>query len=118
MDAPLEISGFLLDMDGLLLDTERVSQRCWEQAEKETGFYMPEGYYFTLIGLSMARIEKRLVEVMDSQCDIKEFLEVASRIYVDAVVNEVAPVKPGAAEFLKFLAENNIPRCLATSTGR
>lgn len=114
----MEIYGFLIDMDGLLLDTERVAKRCWEQAERETGFYMPDGYYFSLIGLSMARIEQRLLEVMDPDCDVHGFLEVAGRIYTDAVVKEVAPVKPGAREFLRYLAETDVPRCLATSTGK
>ena len=117
MDTALEISGFLIDMDGLLLDTERVSKLCWEKAEQETGFYMPEGFYFSLIGLSMSRIEQRLNEVMDPDCDVPAFLEVASRIYIDAVLNNVAPVKAGARDFLRYLAENEIPRCLATSTG-
>ncbi len=118
MDAPLQICGFLIDMDGLLLDTERVSQRCWETAERETGFFMPEGYYHTLIGQSMTSIEQRLYEVMDSSCDIQEFLRVATRVYMDAVVKDVVPVKSGAREFLEYLDNSGIPRCLATSTER
>ena len=60
---------------------------------------MPAGFNFSLIGLSMSRIEKRLHEVMDPACDVSRFLEVASRIYVDAVVNQIAPVKKGAPEY-------------------
>lgn len=118
MDAPLEIRGFLLDMDGLLLDTERVAWECWNQTEQETGFSMPAGFYYSLIGQSMKRIETRLREVMDPACDIPQFLEVASRIYIDRVVNMVAPVKPHARKFLEYLDQKQIRRCLATSTGR
>lgn len=105
-------------MDGLLLDTEKVSERCWAGAEQETGFYMPEGFYFTLIGKSMKSIREMLIEVMDPDCDVDEFLKVASRIYIDALTYEPVPVKSGASELLEYLEQKRIPRCLATSTGR
>lgn len=105
-------------MDGLLLDTETVSKKCWAGAEVETGFYMPEDFYFSLIGQSMRCIREKLIEVMDPACDIDEFLKVASRIYTDALTNEPVPLKAGASGFLKYLNENGIPRCLATSTRR
>ena len=118
MDAVLQVKGLLLDMDGLLLDTERVAETCWTEAERQTGFKMPPGFYFTLIGQSMAMIERRLHEVMDPACDVAAFLEVANRVYHDAILNEAVPVKDGAAVFLNYLSEEGIPRCLATSTFR
>lgn len=118
MTSPLQIRGLLLDMDGLLLDTETVSKKCWAGAEEETGFYMPEGFYYSLIGQSMRCIREKLIEVMDPACDIDEFLKVAGRIYTDALTNEPVPLKAGASGFLKYLNDNSIPRCLATSTGR
>jgi HAD superfamily hydrolase (TIGR01509 family) len=118
MDSPLVIRGFLLDMDGLLLDTERISKRCWIAAEEETGFFMPPGFYDSLIGQSMARIRERLMEVMDPACDVDAFLEVASRIYTEAVTGPSLPLKKGARELLELLNAREIPRCLATSTGR
>jgi HAD superfamily hydrolase (TIGR01509 family) len=118
MDSPLVIRGFLLDMDGLLLDTERISKRCWMAAEEETGFFMPPGFYDSLIGQSMARIRERLIEVMDPACDVDAFLEVASRIYTEAVTGPALPLKKGARELLELLSSREIPRCLATSTGR
>ncbi|MEX0326264.1 MAG: HAD family hydrolase [Puniceicoccaceae bacterium] len=118
MVSVLQVKGVLLDMDGLLLDTERVAERCWHVAEKESGFSMPSGFYFTLIGQSMSRIEERLHEVMDPACDVEAFLKIANRVYHEAIVEGNVPVKEGAAELLSYLAERDIPRCLATSTFR
>jgi HAD superfamily hydrolase (TIGR01509 family) len=114
----MQVKGLLLDMDGLLLDTERVAEQCWAEAEQESGFNMPPGFYFSLIGQSMVRIEERLHEVMDPACDVAAFLEVANRVYHDAILNGEVPMKQGAPEFLSYLEEQQIPRCLATSTFR
>ncbi|MFO7723974.1 MAG: HAD family phosphatase [Oceanipulchritudo sp.] len=116
MSDPLEICGLLIDMDGVLLDTERLAEACWRKAEEETGFFMPEGYYFTLIGLALPLIEERLAGVMAPDCDIRAFLEVANRIYRNALEEERIPVKKGARSLLEYLHEHSIPACLVTST--
>jgi HAD superfamily hydrolase (TIGR01509 family) len=118
MNAPLHLQGVIIDMDGVLLDTERVAERCWRAAEEETGFRMPEGFYFTLIGQAMPLIASRLAEVMDPACDIDAFLAVSDRHYSHALSSEAIPVKQGAVELLQLLSDRQIPRCLATSTFR
>ena len=117
MESGLLVKGFLIDMDGLLLDTERVAEKCWEAAEAETGHRMPEGFYHTLIGQSMRACRQRLDEVMDPACDNDAFLAIASRHYYERLLSGEVPVKKGARGFLEYLAGREVPRCLATSTG-
>lgn len=118
MNPVLQVRGLLIDMDGLLLDTERIAEGCWLQAEMETGIILPAGFYHTLIGQSMARVEERLREIIETPGEVEAFLKVANRVYHNAVLEGDIPVKAGAAELLEYLASTNVPRCLATSTGR
>lgn len=118
MDGPLQFQGVLVDMDGVLIDTERVAERCWRAAELETGWPMPEGFYFTLIGQSMQRIRERLGSVMPADCDVPLFLETANRHYRCALQEEPLVVKEGARELLEELSARGVPVCLATSTFR
>lgn len=118
MDQTLHCRGLLLDMDGLLLDTERLAQRCWRAAEEETGKRLPDGYYFTLIGLSMRLSRQRLTAVFGNPEETEAFLRVVNGLYRQALESDCVPVKKGAADFLKWLQDNRVPVCLATSTGR
>ena len=118
MSDSLEVCGLLIDMDGVLLDTERLAESCWKKAEETTGFFMPEGFYFSLIGLSLPLIEERLTGVMTPDCDIRDFLAVANRIYRKALEEEPIPVKAGARDLLEYLHAQAIPACLVTSTFR
>jgi len=118
MEHSLKVKGLLLDMDGLLLDSERIAEASWRQAEKESGYFMPEGFYHTVIGQSMRIIKDRLKEVMDPACDTDIFLEIANRSYHQAIAEGPVPVKKGARELLQLLSREKIPTCLATSTFR
>ena len=114
--ARIEAAALLIDMDGLLLDTERLAQRCWEQVQDATGHRMPEGFYFSLIGLSLRAIKERLHAVMPEECDVPGLIAEAAAAYDRALEEETIPVKAGAKALLAHLEKEGVPRCLATST--
>ena len=45
------IRGVLFDMDGVLLDTERLGSRLFEQAGARRGYAVPENLYLSLLCL-------------------------------------------------------------------
>ncbi|GEM76585.1 HAD family hydrolase [Vibrio sagamiensis] len=106
----------IFDMDGLLLDTERVCMQIFKQAciAQQLPFY--ENVYFSMIGRNAAGIENILKEVYGDDLDR---LRNDWRERYDVVVKHKAiPVKEGVVELLEWLKKNNIPTAVATSTAR
>ena len=110
------IQAFIFDMDGLLLDTEGVYKRSWTEAARRLRFDLTDEIYLTLIGISVADAEKRLVEVFGPRFPIDEFREDAKVRYEAIVEKEGIPLKPGVRELLAWAREKNIPCAVATST--
>jgi phosphoglycolate phosphatase-like HAD superfamily hydrolase len=110
------IQAFIFDMDGLLLDTERVYQRSWSEAARRLGFDLNDEIYLMLIGITVADSEKRLAEVFGFRFPIGEFRKDAKSRYETIVETEGIPLKPGVREMLEWARHKNIPCAVATST--
>ncbi len=108
----------IFDMDGTMLDTERVSLRAWLATEQSTGHKMPEGFYQTMIGQSEAGARDRLAAVMVPECDVDAFIREANQRYFDLLHAAPIPRKSGLLELLDLLEQQGIPSAVATSTYR
>jgi len=106
----------IFDMDGLLLDTERISLAAYHETCAEFDLAFDQTLYDSLIGCNMVHIEQLLTDkVADFPGD--PFMKMWQQIYHDEAVLKPVPVKEGVREFLEYLALKNIPCAVATSTG-
>jgi HAD superfamily hydrolase (TIGR01509 family) len=105
----------ILDMDGLLLDTEPISLRVWTQAARDLGYDLDEDTCDRMIGLNQSANRDMLVRRFGSGCPVDELVELAQARYREAL-EEGVPHKPGLLDFIRFLNEREIPRAVATST--
>lgn len=114
----MSLSLVIFDVDGLLLDTERVWQEVWIDVAKE---YSPDiagkSLFKKVVGYSGESVGQILHQELQGHCTPEEFLETAREIGLERLRKELR-VKPGVYEILSFLKKNKIRMAVATSTSR
>ncbi|MBB1488678.1 HAD family hydrolase [Oceanospirillum sediminis] len=104
----------IFDMDGLLLDTERVCMREFKKACEVQGLPFYEAIYLSIIGRNAAGIEQIF---RNTYADDFDRLHNEWRTRYNAVVkHQSIPIKQGVIELLEWLKAMNIPTAVATST--
>ena len=109
------IAAVLFDMDGLLLDTERVVQECFRQACTVFGLGNKDDVFYQCIGLRRADSRLVLERELGLLVDLTKFDEAWEGEILRRLKREV-PVKRGAKALLQHLWTCDIPAVVATST--
>ncbi|MEQ8486299.1 MAG: HAD family phosphatase [Pseudomonadales bacterium] len=108
----------VFDMDGLLLDSERLAQAAFREACTELGVTVDDAVYARCIGSTPAGTEQILREAVGADLDYPSLDRIWSDRYAARLDAGPVDLKPGALDLLDALAAHGIPRGLATSTGR
>ena len=106
----------IFDMDGLLLDTERLALRTFNETCSEFGIGAQHDLFRKLIGRNQASGDEILRAELHGQVDIGVFGKVWNRKYTELTTDRPIPVKPGATELLAHLGCREVPLAVATST--
>ncbi|MGH9854349.1 MAG: HAD family hydrolase [Blastocatellia bacterium] len=112
----IEIAAVVLDMDGLMLDTESIYKRAWQNAAAQCGYTLDDSFYLTLIGQPNPACEAAILERYGSDFPMAEFRARWSALWRTDVESSGIPTKPGLAELLSFLDEYQVPTAVATSS--
>ncbi len=111
----MKIQGVVFDMDGLLLDTERVVSQAWEEAARRIGFSDVARAKIACLGLNEASTRAYFLETYGADFDYQTFRDLTRKL-AHAVLDVHVPVKAGAAELLETLRHLGIPAAVASST--
>lgn len=115
---PMKYKAAIFDMDGLLLDTERVCMSIFEEACQVVNVPFLKNIYLEIIGRNAAGIEEVLKAGYGPDLDYPTLHDVWRERYNAVVTQQAIPVKSGVVELLTWLTEHDIPVAVATSTRR
>lgn len=105
----------LLDMDGLLLDTEKVAQRAFFLSCERVDFSCHIDDYAQLTGHGSVLRDKLLANILPKDIDMKAFNHHWWESF-HHILSEEVPVKKGAMEFLEYVYSQDIKIVVATSS--
>lgn len=109
------VVGAIFDMDGLLLDTEKLSQASYRVAREWAGLPPDDALFFSVVGLNARAGHERLVAALAPLTDFDCFRAVWREAFEKSLSREV-PVKRHVRNVLKLLSSRGVPMAVATST--
>ncbi len=110
------IKGAVFDMDGLMLDTEKLLVKFWRQAAKEFGYDMTKEHVLGIRSLSRKYAIPHLSGIFDGNFPFADIRARRIELMNDYIDKNGFEVKKGLFELLDYLKSNNYKIAVATAT--
>ena len=113
-----EIKAVIFDMDGLLLDSERIALSTFMDACREFGFDPDVEVYYRCIGGNDVRTKQILTEGYGEEFPFDDINKLWHATYEEEAASRPFPLKPGAVDLLRALEAKHVRKAVVTSTWR
>ncbi len=107
----------IFDMDGLLLDTERIFLDAFINTCKELNHKFDMRLFISIIGTNSVRTKHILTEGFGRRYNHERFREVWIKNVETYLSTNSIPIKEGAVNLLEKISSVPLPMAIATSTG-
>jgi len=111
----MKIAACIFDMDGLLIDSEKIALKVYLNTCKHYDQEHLNDLYTQLLGTNGVTTRRILQEKLPHTIDVNEFVEHWFTDY-SAETEKGIPLMRGVENLLSYLEASNIPKVVATST--
>lgn len=111
-------AAIVFDMDGTLLDSERIALRTFNEVCARFAFEPNPEVYRRCIGTRGTETQAILRELYGPDFPLERFFAAWSEAYREHAIERAVPIKDGVAELLAACDARGIPMAVATSTRR
>lgn len=112
------IQAVIFDMDGLMIDTERIAQRAWQLAGAEGGYEFDDATYLQAVGRTREDTKSVFQAAFGPDFPFDDLYERKQQIMYDLIDTEGIPTMPGLFELYDLIDGLGIAKAVATSTAR
>ncbi|MVX63579.1 HAD-IA family hydrolase [Clostridium chromiireducens] len=113
-----KIDAIIFDMDGVLIDSERISFQCYKEVLKEYKYEIAEEFYVKFIGRNVDGIKLVMLEEYGSDFPFDEIYKKKSELAHKTTNENGVKIKTGVHELLDYLNKEKFKIAVATSTRR
>lgn len=110
------ITAVLFDMDGLVLDTEKLYTRFWQEAANALGYPMTKEQALGMRSLNRGAGLAKMQSYFGPEVDYDKIRNKRIELMDAFVEQEGVTLKPGIHELLAYLKEHGIKTAIATSS--
>ena len=111
------VKAVIFDVDGTLLNTERIYMQAWKEAGAQAGFDVPQDVLLRTRAIHKADAIKIFQEALGPTFDYEALHPVRTAISEALIAKSTNLLLPGVKETLEALKSKGCPMAVASSTG-
>ena len=113
----MPLTAIIFDMDGLMVDTEPLSRRAWEQVIAPFAAVLTDEVYGRMIGRRTMEAGHILLEAAEVPLSAEELVGRKTAVF-EQILAQGVPVMPGLMALHAEIARRGLPWAVATSSPR